>query len=72
MGYGLDDRGFESKQGLGIFLFTIASRPIMGTSQPSVQWVPVALSLGIKRTVRDISPPPSLEVMNTWSYTFTF
>jgi len=23
-GYGLDDRGFESRQGLGIFLFTTA------------------------------------------------
>jgi hypothetical protein len=27
LGYGLDDRGFESRQGLGIFLFTTASRP---------------------------------------------
>jgi hypothetical protein len=26
LGYGLDDRGFESRQGLGIFLFTIVSR----------------------------------------------
>jgi hypothetical protein len=30
LGYGLDDRGFEYRQGLGIFLFTIASRPELG------------------------------------------
>jgi hypothetical protein len=27
VGYGLDDRGFESRHGLGIFIFTVASRP---------------------------------------------
>jgi hypothetical protein len=26
--YGLDDRGFESRQRLGIFLFTTASRTV--------------------------------------------
>jgi hypothetical protein len=26
LGYGLDDRGFESRQELGIFFFTTASR----------------------------------------------
>jgi hypothetical protein len=26
LGYGLNDRGFETRQGLGIFLFTTASR----------------------------------------------
>jgi hypothetical protein len=30
LGYGLDDRGFESWQGLGISLFTTASRPALG------------------------------------------
>jgi hypothetical protein len=29
LGYGLDDRGFESRQGLGIFLYTV-SRPALG------------------------------------------
>jgi hypothetical protein len=28
---GLDDRGFESRQGLGIFLFTTVSSPGTGT-----------------------------------------
>jgi hypothetical protein len=32
LGYGLDDRWFESRQGLGIFLFTTASRPALGPS----------------------------------------
>jgi hypothetical protein len=35
--YGLDDRGFESRQGLGIFLFTTASRSALGTIQPPIQ-----------------------------------
>jgi hypothetical protein len=36
----LDDRGFESRQGLGIFLFTTASRPVLGPTQHPIQWVP--------------------------------
>jgi hypothetical protein len=36
LGYGLDDRGFESVEKLGIFLFTTASIPILGPTQPPV------------------------------------
>jgi hypothetical protein len=63
LGYGLDDRGFESPQGLGIFLFTAASRPAMGPTQPPIQWVPGALSLGLKLPGReaDNSPRSSAE-----------
>jgi hypothetical protein len=45
LGYGLDDRGsgVRSPAGLGIFLFTTASRP----TQPPIQWVPGPLSLGL-------------------------
>jgi hypothetical protein len=51
-GIGLEDRGFESRQGLGI-LFTIASSPALGPTQPPIQWVPGALSLGVKRPGRE-------------------
>jgi hypothetical protein len=45
LGYGMDDRWFESRRGLGIFLFTTASRPALGLTQPPIQWVPGALSM---------------------------
>jgi hypothetical protein len=48
LGYGLDDWGFESRQWLGIFLFTTASRPALGPTQPSIQRVPGTFSLAVK------------------------
>jgi hypothetical protein len=38
-----------------------------------MQWVPGALSLGVKRTGREAyhSPPSSAEIKNAWSYTST-
>jgi hypothetical protein len=64
LGYGLDDWGFDSRQGLGIFLFTTASQPTLGPTQPPIQWVPGTLSLGVKRprSEADHSPPSSGEV----------
>jgi hypothetical protein len=64
LGYGLDDRGFESQQRLGIFLFTTASRLALGPTQPPIQWVPGCLSLGVKRPGReaDHSPISSADV----------
>jgi hypothetical protein len=55
--------GFDSRRGLEIFLFTTASRMALGPTQP-IQWVPEALSLGVKRPGReaDHSPPSSAEV----------
>jgi len=32
LGYGLDDRGFLPRQGLGIFLFTNTPKPALGPS----------------------------------------
>jgi hypothetical protein len=66
--------GFDSRRGLGIFLFTTAmSRTALGLTQPPIQWVSGALSLGVKRPWReaDHSPPSSAEVKNAWSYTST-
>jgi hypothetical protein len=64
---------FDSRRELGSFLFIIASRPALGPTQPPIQWVPGALSLGVKRPGReaDHSPPSSAEVKNAWSYTST-
>jgi hypothetical protein len=63
--------GFDFRRGLGIFLFTAASRTVLGPTQPPIQWVPGALSPGVKRPGReaDHSPPSSAEVKNAWSYT---
>jgi hypothetical protein len=65
--------GFESRQGMGIFLFTTVSRPALGPTQPHIQWLPGALSLGVKRLGReaDHSPPSRAEVINAWRYTST-
>jgi hypothetical protein len=53
-----------AKRGPGIFLFTTASRMALGPTQPPVQWVPGALSLGVKRPgcEADNSPPSNAEV----------
>jgi len=40
----------DSLWGLGIFLFTTASRIALGLTQPPIQWVPGASSLGVKCT----------------------
>jgi hypothetical protein len=64
LGYGLDDLGFDCRRGLGIYLFTTASRTALGTTQPPIRWVPGALPLGVKRPVReaDHSSPSNAEV----------
>jgi hypothetical protein len=41
--------GFESRQGLGICLFTTASRTALGPTQPPIQWLPGVLSLEVQR-----------------------
>jgi hypothetical protein len=66
LGYGLEIGvlGFYSRWGLEIFLFTTASRTALEPTQPPIQWVPRALSLGVKEKGReaDHSPPSSTEV----------
>jgi hypothetical protein len=65
--------GFDSWQGLGIFLFTTASMMALGPTQPAIQGVPGSLSLGVKQVGHeaDHSPPSSAEVkecMNLYLY----
>jgi len=57
---GLDDREFESRQGLGIFLFTIVSRPVLELTLPPTR----GSFLGGKAAGSDAdhSPPSSAEV----------
>jgi hypothetical protein len=45
----------------------------VGPIQPSIQWVPGALSLGVRRPGReaDHSSPSSAGVKNAWNYTST-
>jgi hypothetical protein len=49
MGWTIGVLGFDSWWGLGIFLFTTASRTALEPTLPPIQWVPGALSLGVKR-----------------------
>jgi hypothetical protein len=51
--------GFDFRQGQGSFLYTTASRSALGSNQPPIEWVPDALSMGVKRPGcnADHSPP---------------
>jgi hypothetical protein len=51
-GWTIEVLGFDSRRGLGIFLFTTASRMALGATQPPIQGVPGALPLGVKRPGR--------------------
>jgi hypothetical protein len=64
-GYGLDCRGSVPDRG-EIILFSIASRPTFGPTQPPIKWIPGAPSPGVKRPGReaDHSPPSSAKVKN--------
>jgi hypothetical protein len=52
MGYRLDGPGSILGRGK-IFLFSIASRPALGATQPPVQWIPGSLSPGVQRPKRE-------------------
>jgi hypothetical protein len=72
-GYGLDDRGVGVRVPVGSRIFSKSSRPTLGSMQPPIQWVPRALSPGLKRPEReaDHSTPASAEVKKMWIYTST-
>jgi hypothetical protein len=42
-----------------LFLFTTASRTTLGPTQPPIQWIPGALSLGVMRPGREADHSPS-------------
>jgi hypothetical protein len=46
---------------------------VLGPNEPPIQWIPEALSPGVKRPGReaDHSPPSSAEFKNAWSYNST-
>jgi hypothetical protein len=73
--YGLEHRGVRVRVPGRIknFHFSIPSRPALGFTQPAMQWVPGALSLGVKRQglEADNSPPTSPEVKKMWIFTST-
>jgi hypothetical protein len=73
MGWIVEVLGFDSQKGLRIFLFTTVSKPALRTTQPPIQWVPGAPSLGVKLPgcEYDHSPPPSAEVKNANRYIST-
>jgi hypothetical protein len=52
------------------FLFSTSSRPTLGPTQPPIQWLPGALSPGVKWQGRegDHSPPAIAEVKKIWIY----
>jgi hypothetical protein len=72
-GYGLDDRGFGVRVPVGLRFFSTSSRSAVGSTHPTIKWVPGALSLGIKRRRReaDHSPPASAEAKKMCIYIST-
>jgi hypothetical protein len=68
-GYWLDERGVRSSipDRLKNFHFSVLSRPALGPTKPTVQWVPEALSLGLKQQGREAgySPPTGVQAKET-------
>jgi hypothetical protein len=55
---------------MGFFLISIASRQDLESNKPAMQWVPGALSPGVKRPWCEVdhSSLSNAEVKNGWSY----
>jgi len=58
---------------MGLFLFSNASRPVPGPTQPPIQWALGTLALGVKllRRKANHSHPTSAEVKNVCSFAST-
>jgi hypothetical protein len=63
--------GWSSSPGRGKnFHISMSSRSAMGPTQPPIQWVPAAVSPGVKQPGREADySPTSTEVKKTWIYT---
>jgi hypothetical protein len=72
-GYGLDDRGVEVRVPVQSRIFSTSPRPVLGPTQLPIQWVPGAISPGVRRPEpeADHSPPANPEVKKMWIYTST-
>jgi hypothetical protein len=67
-------RGRRSSPGrVKNFLFSTSSRPDLGPTQLPIQWVPRALSPGVKRPGSEANHPlrTSAEIKKMWIYTST-
>jgi hypothetical protein len=55
------------------FLFSVLSRPALGSTQPPIQWMLGALFLEVKWLGHegDHSHPTNAKVKKTWTYTST-
>jgi hypothetical protein len=54
-----------------IIIISTSSRRVLGSTLPPIQWVPGALSPGVKRPEREADTSTSAEVTKTWIYTPT-
>jgi hypothetical protein len=68
MGYGLDSRGIEVRSSTGVKDFFLLHSVQTGSEAhpASIQWVPVDLSLGVKRPGRESDHSPSLSAEVTY------
>jgi hypothetical protein len=62
MGWTIGWSGFDSQEELGIFLFDTMSTPALEPTQPPIQWVPGAISLGVKRPGREANRSSSVAI----------
>jgi hypothetical protein len=60
VGNGLDTLEFNSRQRQEFFFFSKMARVVLGPIQPSLQWVPEALPLGVKWPKREGNYSPDL------------
>jgi hypothetical protein len=69
MSYGLDDRYSILDRERDSFFFILASRTVLGPTQPQIQWVQGLLKQ--QGHEADHSPSSSAEMKNRWSYIST-